>query len=565
MRYFFVLMLYVVSTLHCLAQISVDTIAYNRFNQWAYEVLHLPKLNTKPAREIIVAVIDDGFRTTHEALNDFMFVNTNEVSGNRYDDDQNGYIDDVQGWDVSDGDNKLGILKSNETTSFHGTFIASVITRIASSCYPKGSDTQIKILPVKVLADRSGSTAIMDGYKGIAYATAMGADIICCAWSGGQPNSDDLAIVDAALQKNILIIASAGNMWNKVVDEPASITGVYAVAAIDTSLHKVPNSNYGESVDLALPGMMVQAAFPIDDKAWFYGEGTSAAAALATGCAAVLKALKPEALPYEIMSALKNTSTPLDSVNLRYCGKLGAGLPNLTNAADYLVNTKERAAFFNSTRTQGELNLMHTTQTEWLIKPSGAYKAVHITPRNIAKRDYKKWLHVYSADSMVYSGQLGHITHNFSVPGSSAKLVFNDGKKLKRSQSTLLYFVETIDSSTLYCSDTQIIQADSGVISDNSGVAPYANATSCKWQITAPNSQRIHIAFDAFDTEAKIDYVWIFDGEVTNPEYLVAKFSGSEIPPEVTSRTNTVLVWFVTNETHTGNGWQMQFSGVKAP
>lgn len=68
-----------------------------------------------------------------------------------------------------------------------------------------------KIIPIKVLSDRARNTYLADGYKGIRYACEMGADIICCAWSGGSPTEEDKAIINKAIQNGTIIVASAGN------------------------------------------------------------------------------------------------------------------------------------------------------------------------------------------------------------------------------------------------------------------------------------------------------------------------------------------------------------------
>ncbi|HTF82817.1 MAG TPA: CUB domain-containing protein, partial [Cytophagales bacterium] len=67
----------------------------------------------------------------------------------------------------------------------------------------------------------------------------------------------------------------------------------------------------------------------------------------------------------------------------------------------------------------------------------------------------------------------------------------------------------------------------------------------------------------SMDTEANMDYIWLFDGTQTIPEYLIAKFSGHKSPPLVISRTHQVLIWFVSNETTTGQGWTLNYSAVE--
>lgn len=540
-----------------------DTLLYKNKNlsTRAYEVLSIPKLNVQNSKEIVVAVIDDGFRLSHKSLKDFIYINKGEIPDNNRDDDGNGYIDDVSGWDISDMDNEVNISKHLENEYYHGTFIASIITSLATECFGENASKRIRILPVKVLSDRASTTAIMDGYQGIKYAVSMGADIICCAWSGGNPTTEEKEIINQALNMQILIIGSAGNAYHEKVDFPSSITGVLSIAALDTLLRKKDNSNYGMEVDLALPGQHVRAAYTVADNAWFYGEGTSAAAALATGCAAILKSMAPEASLGLIIESLKSTTTPIDHLNIRYSGKLGAGLPDLGSAIKYLQNPKERNSFFNPLRPEGSFIISENhPDGVWEIHPDGAYHSINFIPEVSSKKHSKKVISFFSGDSLVYKGPVKDISMGIKIPGSHAEIKFEENKRNSIPNGLKMnYYVETIDSTSLYCSDIVYIEAKEGIITDNSNSGNYANNSNCKWQITAPENTRIYFEFSEFNTEANVDFVWLFDGIGTLPENIIAKFSGTNIPPSITSRTNKVLVWFVTDGHNTGMGWKVHF------
>lgn len=317
------------------------------------------------------------------------------------------------------------------------------------------------------------------------------------------------------------------------------------------------------NIDLALPGEKVRAAYPIAKNAYFYGRGTSAAAGLAAGCAAVLKSIKPSSQPWEIIESLKNTCTPLDSINNSYCGKLGSGLPDLSLAITYLLNPDSRSSFFNSKRPQGSIYINSKNKTsKWNINPWGAYQSISLIPEKIREKDSQKEVILYSEDSIYAQKTLGEMRGGIQVPGSKVSMAFQSNqKKQLPSDLKMNYYVETIDSTTLYCGETVFIEADKGTISDNSGIANYANNCSCTWSISSPESNRIEFNFSEFDTEAKVDFVWVFDGNTTIPENIIAKFSGSKIPPTVTSRTNNVTIWFVTDNKHTATGWKLYFEG----
>jgi len=196
----------------------------------------------------------------------------------------------------------------------------------------------------------------------------------------------------------------------------------------------------------------------------------------------------------------------------------------------------------------------------WEIHPDGAYHSINFIPEVSSKKQSKKAISFFSGDSLVYNGPVKDISMGVKVPGSYAKIMFEENQRNSIPNGLKMnYYVETIDSTKLYCSDIVYIEAKEGIITENSNSENYANNSSCKWQITAPENTRIHFEFSDFNTEANVDFVWLFDGTGTLPENIIAKFSGTKIPPPVTSRTNEVLVWFVTDSHNTGTGWKIHF------
>lgn len=89
-------------------------------------------LRSTNRKVIKVAVVDDGFRLSHQAIKSFIFTNPKEIIGNKIDDDGNGYVDDVHGWDVSDHDNNVNPPATRLKDFYHGTYIASIITSFNS-------------------------------------------------------------------------------------------------------------------------------------------------------------------------------------------------------------------------------------------------------------------------------------------------------------------------------------------------------------------------------------------------------------------------------------------------
>lgn len=529
----------------------------------AYELLKIPGLKNRvsASKPIVVAVVDDGFNLTHKALEKYYYHNEQEIPNNGIDDDGNGYLDDYMGFDVSDHDNDVSIRQGGEMIYYHGTMVAGTITREAEMAFGPDAWKYVKILPVKVLADKATKTYILDGYDGIEYAIKLHADIIVCAWSGGDFDSKHAAMFNEAAAKGILIVGSAGNAYTGNVDPPASLQTVYAVAAVDSTLKKIPSSNYGKKVDLAASGDLVYAPHPVRDNAYSFLEGTSAAVSLVGGAAAILKVLKPDATPNEVMTALKYTATPVDSINQSYTGKLGAGLPNVTDAANYLLNPGGRDAYFNPARPKGEVWIdKSTTRSSWTVQPKGGFTGFALSLTSIPKSASKGKLSVYTGDSLVTSGLVKDLPKVLTVSQPTMKITY-EGKK-SNAPLVLRYEVNPIDSPRLYCSSTIEMTGMFGTITDGSGNMDYANNCDCKWLITVPDSMRIKLTFDQFDTEAKVDFVWLFDGSTTQPDYQLAQFSGPGLPPVIISRYHQVLVWFTTNGNTTGKGWRLQYQAV---
>ncbi len=525
-------------------------------NKWAYEILSIPQLTTKPQRVVTVAIVDDAFRFSHKALSGFLYTNPNEIPGNYRDDDHNEYIDDVHGWDISDADNDVSIPEGREETFYHGTHIAGIITAVFKQLYGENYNDYLKIIPVKVLANNAKTTYLADGYKGIQYACQMNPDIICCAWSGGAMTNDTKVMLSKAMERGTIVVASAGNFGNEKVEYPSAFQGVVSVAAVDSSLKKADVSNYGMRIDVAAPGVYVYGPSPVADNAFLYSDGTSPATALVTGCLAALKSYRPDVSSEELINAVKNTSTPIDIYNSRYTGKLGAGLPNIAKAIEYLNNPVYKYQSFNPTRPEGQiLYKKKITSGNFEINPEGAFKGIHLLP---SSPDYNGNVRIYNKDSVFYSGAIKGLGGGIYIPGSRISMAIQPKPKPSKEMA-FSYYVETIDSTTLYCKDIQTLKDTMGVITDNSGDKDYANFCSCKWQIKVPEGKKVKIEFLEMDTQPNVDYVYIFDGNSTLQENLLAKFSGQKIPPAITSLTNEVLIWFVTDGFVTGKGWKLKY------
>jgi serine protease len=520
--------------------------------------LDFPATQLSPKKAVTVAVVDDAFLLSHKSINDYIYTNPGEIPGNYVDDDGNGFIDDVHGWDISDADADVSVAKEKRATFYHGTYIAGIITSIFQRLAGTNSSF-LRIIPVKTTADNARMTYLTDGYKGLRYAISLNPDIICCAWSGGNVTDEDKALIKQAAKKGIIIVSSAGNFFCEKIDEPGSMPEVLTVAAVDSANRKFSTSNFGMPVDLSVPGKHIYGPYSTADNAFSYFDGTSPSSAITVGCIAALKAAFPDASQADLLSALKCTATPIDSLNPSFSGKLGAGVPDLTKAVEFLQNPDFRYSCFNPKLPEGTVYFSKKTKTlSWNIAPDGDYHGLHLSANST---DYKGKIRVFADDSLRFDGDIAALRKDLFTAGNRFRLELPK-KSLPSKGTSFSYSMETIDSTTLYCKGIQYLTGEYGTISDNSGNENYANNCTAQWQITVPEGKHVLIEFDELDTQPNVDFVWIFEGDSTLPENILAKFSGHNPPPHVLSRTNKVLIWFVTDGAVTSKGWKLRYTAV---
>lgn len=527
---------------------------------WHLDQLNIPKWNNHSAKKVKVAVIDNGFRITHKAIKDFLYVNSKEIPNNFRDDDNNGYVDDVRGWDFSDNDNDVKINEYYKNTQYHGTYISGIIIKVFSKFFGDLSHDYFELIPIKAASDQTNSKNITNGYEGIRYAADLGADIICCPWSGGKLRFEDRIHLEYALEKGCLIVTNVGNYNSEELFPPGNHQDVLSVAAVNKQMQKTKISSFSNITDIATFGENIYGPHTDADNAYFFENGTSTSTAIVTGLVAILKSISYKSTSIEITEALKSTASPIDEINITYAGKLGAGVPNIENAIKYLTSEDFKFTNPNEQLPTGTINYKNKlSENEILIKPVGFYKGVHLLNRNSGQ---KGMITIKTlSDSIIFTDKISKLPDHQLILGNGLKLITE--KKFKPKFYKFDYYMETIDSSKLFCSGENYLFDDNGKISDGSNENNYANNSVCKWIITAPANKKIKVTFDYIDTEINVDYVWIYDGNSTIPENLLAKFSGDILPPAITSTSNEILIWFLTDNQSSKQGWSLVYEFVE--
>lgn len=273
---------------------------------------------------VSIAVIDTGVALSHPELVGKLWQNPGEIGGNGLDDDGNGKVDDVYGWDWVNGDN------GPEDDIGHGTHVAGIIAAATDNGEGiAGVCPDCRIMALKVL-DASGSGSYSDIASGIYYAADKGARVINLSL-GGYADSQLLRDAVAYAAEVAVVVAAAGNDNQQEPFYPAAYDEyVIAVAATDNTDVKTDFSNYGTWVDISAPGVSILSTMGTDNYvAW---SGSSMAAPFVSGVAGLIRSQNPGWSAGAVRGQLLHTAEPIDGFNTGYEGKLGSGRLNASRS-----------------------------------------------------------------------------------------------------------------------------------------------------------------------------------------------------------------------------------------
>ena len=279
---------------------------------------------------VTIAIVDDGMQMNHADLAAGLWVNPAEIAGNGVDDDGNGLIDDVSGWDFIGNDNLPNPIFGDD----HGTHVAGIAaartnntTGIAGIAGGPGGG---RILPVRFFATGQPwpSTLVANALN---YVAGSGARILNISYNVDGFVDDPIVI--AALEhlyaRGVLIFNSAGN--NNQANPPRQVfEQMLFVANTNQFDQRNTSSNYGVGIDLAAPGTNILSTVPSDQYA--LSSGTSMAAPAAAGVAALLWSYRPGWTREQVAAQILGTADPIDTQNPGFAGLLGSGRVNAYRA-----------------------------------------------------------------------------------------------------------------------------------------------------------------------------------------------------------------------------------------
>ena len=270
-------------------------------------------------KNILVAVIDSGLDLTNPNIYQHIFTNIHEQANDGIDNDHNGHIDDIHGWDFRSNDNNV----DGADIYTHGTEMAGIVLQNAPNA---------TILPIRFL-DSAGTFTLADTVtmlpNSIDYAISINASVILMSFgyqNAFSPNS--VAAFQRAYDHNITLVSSSGNDGQNYILYPATYNTTIAVGSVDANKILSNFSNYGSQLDFVAPGTGIYTSDI--GGSLVRVDGTSASAASVAALCALLYQIRSSITPKEIYNILKNTAE--DVYISGYDTHTGYGLVNFAVA-----------------------------------------------------------------------------------------------------------------------------------------------------------------------------------------------------------------------------------------
>ncbi|MET4075411.1 serine protease [Hymenobacter sp. UYCo722] len=293
---------------------------------------------TRGDSSIVIGITDGGVRLTHVELAPQIKHNyADPING--IDDDRDGYVDNFTGWDLANNDNDPGY----DISIVHGTLVAGVAAaRVDNGQGIAGLGNQCRFLPLNIYPNTP--TGTFAGIEAVVYAADHGCQVINMSWGGpgGYSQFEQDAMTYAAVNRDAVLVAAAGNTNADLDFYPASYQHVISVSGVDNTDTKASNATFSHRIDLTAPGISILTCYgyhlangggPADNDYTAVG-GTSFAAPLVAGAAALVRRQFPNYNADQVAARLRQTTDNIDALpaNAAWAGRLGTGRLNVLAA-----------------------------------------------------------------------------------------------------------------------------------------------------------------------------------------------------------------------------------------
>lgn len=392
--------------------------------------------------KVVVAVIDTGVDTWHPDLTNNIWTNNKEISDNGIDDDQNGFIDDVHGWNFVEDNNdpRTSVFNAGDDRESvsHGTIISGLIGgRGDNGLDGTGLNWHVSIMPIRAITN-AGTGVLSNVTRAVNYAIENGANVINMSFVGKYDEPTLRSELHRAYQKGIVVVAAAGNHdetesgdltaypeYPACYDHGNTQNWLLTVASVNAYDQMSYFSNTGNCIDIAAPG---EAIYSSQRYAPQYGyveafggawDGTSFAAPIVAGAAALLKAVHPDWKPDQIISTLISTADPIVNNNsaITY-GRLNIGKAVSNTAVTSVAATKSGSIYTVSDKTVRRLDLNNQKITDVAVISGAKIVSVAALPDSqqfvvFTSRQRMFYVKVYDVD--------GRLDHEITLPVSEQK------------------------------------------------------------------------------------------------------------------------------------------------
>ncbi len=323
-------------------------------------------------KEVVIAIIDTGVDYQHPELADHMWINQGEIPGDNIDNDNNGYVDDVYGWDFYNNDSTVchyvysdlyqkNLADPNDNDN-HGTHVAGAIAAAMNNeigIAGIASNINIKIMSLKINGGKNGSGDMANAVKAIQYASMMGADICNLSWGSNQ---DYLELEATMKESGMLFVAAAGNEGANIDEAPLypaslELDNLISVTYIDADGDLTGYSNFGKkSVDIAAPG---EDIFSTIVGSYSNASGSSMAAPQVSAVAALLYAYGDNLYASNVKDIILGNLKPISGLkDVTKYGGIPSAYKAILAAGSLQQDTQAPTLAFTTQYNQGDMTVL---------------------------------------------------------------------------------------------------------------------------------------------------------------------------------------------------------------